>query len=109
MRPQQFKRLFVLSILYNLLFYGWIMNLGAMAINGGKMPVQGDTPLVNENTHFLFQDKDEVEGYYLTDIVGFGRYKWSIGDLIVIPTLIFIVLYGVYSIRNEAKEWSMER
>lgn len=107
--PEQKNRLFVMSILYNIFLLGWVLNMGVMVVNGGKMPVQGDIPIENQNTHFLFQDKDEVERYYLVDIMGFGKYSWSIGDLFVIPSLTIIILYGSYSIIREIKEWHMKR
>lgn len=102
MKSQSFKHLFVISLLFNLLFIGALLNSQVILVNGGKMPVQVSL-VSNKNTHFAFQEKDEVELYYLSDIFSFGRFNWSIGDFLLIGSGFSLGVYLGYFIIKEIK------
>lgn len=85
---------FLLWIITVVMVIGMSFNFHVMMSNGGKMPVQDDY-LGDYDQHFSFQDKDEVNNYYLTDIIRTGNMMSSIGDWIMWITLslMFIVIY----------------
>lgn len=66
-------------------------NFVAMTDNNGKMPFYSQIDY-SSTTHFSFQNKDEINHYYLTDIIPFRNALFSIGDLIMFCGL------GVYGI-----------
>mgnify|MGYP001586939307 CR=1 FL=1 len=110
MRREQTIRLMWIFFLYNLLLVGVYLNLGVQLLNGGKMPVLISADVELEGRHFAFQEKDEVERYYLTDIIPLGAplgktIKWSIGDFFVVISSVSIIIYGGTSSYDEIREW----
>ena len=83
-------------------FVGLVCNQIATASNGGKMPV---LDAVNgDETHLAFEEKGEVNNYYLSDIMKVP-YKdrtmfFSIGDLIMVCALLLYLILLVDFIRK---------
>ena len=108
MKPQTIKQFLVMSILFNLLMTGIVLNTEALLKNGGKMPVLTDSFFAT-NTHFSYQDKDEVEIWILTDIIKWGNNVWSIGDFILVISITLLTIYGGYSAIQEIRERREEK
>ena len=104
MKPQTIKRFLIISILFNFLMIGGVLNSEALLRNGGKMPVLTNSQY-STTTHFSYQDKDEVERWYLTDRIKIGNYVLSIGDFLTIISGTLLGLYGVYFIIQEMREY----
>lgn len=105
MKSQTIKRFLIISILINILMVGVVFNSEALAKNGGKMPVLSAIHY-KTNTHFSYQDRDEVERWYFTDIIPLGAdRKASIGDIFSISGLTLLVIYSIFAMRKERQEW----
>ena len=87
---------FILWLITVVTIIGMGFNFEAIMSNGGKMPVQTDFNYETEE-HFSFQDKDEVNNYYLTDIIKTGNMTSSIGDWIMWISflLMFMVVFKI--------------
>ncbi len=85
---------FVLFLGMFIVYIGASFNFLAVLENGGRMPVQG-IPATYEK-HFAFEDKDEVNFYYFTDIIKIRNYYVSIGDIILLMGAMVLVLALVY-------------
>ena len=62
--------------------------------NGGKMPVLTSSSY-KTNTHFTFQEKQEVSHFYLTDIISLGGDIYSIGDFGLYLGFIGVTLFSI--------------
>ena len=83
---------------------GGLVNVLAIALNGGRMPVLTDERLISEEYHFPFTDKNEVKGFYYTDLIPFfGHSYWSFGDALIIFGVIMNIIYSVKLLRLKDK------
>lgn len=69
------------------LIIGFLIQYVAISSNGYRMPVLSNYEF-EDNSHFTYQDKSEVNFWFFTDIINIPN-KWfffviSIGDLVVI-------------------------
>lgn len=87
--------LFVLLI--NFVLIGALFNSLVLITNNGKMPVQTEGYFVTD-THFSFQDMNEVNNYYFTDIFKIGKYIYSLGDIVMQTFFALLVGFGIYII-----------
>lgn len=72
------------------------MNLAVITFNGGKMPVKIYHEYLDSDRHFAFTDNNEVQNWWLADVIKIGYYYVSIGDIIMIlGTLSMIIILGV--------------
>lgn len=93
------------------LFYiGACLNSIVIDNNGGRMPVD-DTEVFNENTHFPYSNKSEINNWYLSDIFYYERGVWEIiwnlypqflfGDYYILSGIFslgdYFILMGFYS------------
>src|SRR3972149_3653203 len=99
-----FYYMFILSFLLNLAQLGAVLNLTALYNNGGKMPVLTESKYSNP-THFSYQDKDEIELWFLTDIISIRNSVFSIGDFLIIFSGITISYYSVIFIKDRIKRY----
>lgn len=77
---------FILTIIIISLFIsiiGHTFNFVAMVENQGKMPVliEHKGILSNSEYHFIYNDKSEVNYWYLTDIFKINKFYYSLGDI----------------------------
>ena len=72
-----------------ILVFGGLLNVAAIASNGGKMPVYTNLDY-NSSTHFTFQDKNEVNKFFLTDIIKIGGVYHSLGDFFIYVGIVFL-------------------
>ena len=98
-----FKYLFhyaTFGLILFLILFGAILNLLVLATNNGKMPVQVE-PIytVNSPRHFGFQDPNEVNNYYLTDIIDLGNCIYSFGDLVMILGIVLLIINSIIILR----------
>jgi hypothetical protein len=69
-------------------FIGVFLNYLCLGFNKGKMPVyRGQKTIIHEP----FKDKKEVRLWFLSDILDLGLWKVSIGDVISLVGLGFII------------------
>lgn len=79
--------------------FGALMNMSVVAHNDGRMPVYTNCSY-DTNTHFNFQNFDEVTYPYLTDIIkvinpfGYSYAFISIGDV----SIFFSIFLGISSV-----------
>ena len=89
------------------------MNLTAQSKNGGRMPVLSNYDYLDYSNagdnHFPYQDKDEVNVWYLTDIIQIPNGVWSVGDFILIISAVLLSLFGGDFIIEEIKEIREEK
>jgi len=93
MTDQLYKKLFFLTLLLVAGLVGALMNAQALISNAGKMPVLTNYHY-STTTHFSYQDKNQVEKWYLTDIIQIKDSIYSIGDFLLIfaGTLLIIIV-----------------
>lgn len=82
---------------------GGIMNGLVVDSNGGRMPVYDfGVGVGNEDTHFSFQDKSEINLFFLSDIFrmdcGNTRIMYSLGDVVITLGLIIVTSSAVSNI-----------
>lgn len=81
----------VLMFLFALvILYGTHLNFQVVISNQGKMPVNSGFDWVNGN-HRFYEDITEANFWIFGDIIGIkGRFKFSIGDLLIFGGMIGI-------------------
>lgn len=92
--------LFWCWILTLVVMFGGLCNFKVIQENGGRMPVLADFHYESDK-HFTYQNKEEVNSSYLSDIYPIGDSYYSIGDLIMFvacSTMISLVI--VFSFRD---------
>lgn|SRR3990167_9694480 len=65
-----------------LIIIGMGLNFEVVFSNDNKMPVKTNWDYVTK-THFSYQDKTEINHWYFSDIIRFGGYIYSIGDVLI--------------------------
>ena len=83
-KSKLWRRLAILLILAHLcvilMMGGANLNSVAMNENNGKMPVKLDFYVnYEEQEHFYFVEKEEVNKYFLADITKIGNHLYSLG------------------------------
>jgi hypothetical protein len=74
---------------------GGMMNLYAISLNGGKMPVLFEQKYETTH-HFTYQDLWDVNYPFLTDIINLRNYLvFSVGDIIVLISLIIYIYFTI--------------
>lgn len=86
---------FYLVVLLCLFICGGMINMGVVAKNNGKMPVYSSWHYEDE-THFTFQNKSEVNLFYFTDIFRIKNAYFSIGDLVMFFTGMIIFSMSLF-------------
>lgn len=80
------------AITFTLIATGSILNLVAIKANGDKMPA---VATVESELHCLITEKTRFR--ILTDIIRFGNYYYSIGDLVAFSGVL-VALFGIVSL-----------
>lgn len=62
---------------------GAMLNTFTLTVNDGRMPVKSDS-YFSEDMHFSYQDKDDVNYHYLTDVIPLFSARFSAGDVLLI-------------------------
>jgi len=94
-----FPFLFIIVCLL-LLICGVCMNFQVMIANGGKMPVKLDIDYSDES-HFSFQNNNEVEYFYFADIFNIGNTIYSLGDIIMYLSLyLYLIFFSRFLYNN---------
>jgi hypothetical protein len=75
---------------------GAITNINTMLRNDGKMPVMADFEY-EDDTHFTYQNKSEVNEWLTSDIIQIGGSIISYGDILIYLGTFFVLL--IISIR----------
>lgn len=91
-------RILVLTTLLNIMVLGGFLNVLAMSSNNGKMPVYTES-IAGDDLHFTFTNPDEVNNFYLTDIIkarlGIFELYFSVGDIFIVGGLFIFFNYMV--------------
>lgn len=93
-----------LLIFLVILILGGLLNVIAVSSNGGKMPVYTKDSLEEGKKHFYFSDKNEVNEFYLTDIIRIKKAYFSIGDLTSWISAIFIIINIIKLVRVSTRK-----
>lgn len=73
---------------------GASLNFIVMEQNGGRMPVKSNFYGAISEKHLAFQENDQVEFYFLGDIIDLRFMQVSIGDLIIICFIIALLNFS---------------
>lgn len=97
------KIVLIVQTIFIVLFYFALLNVSVMINNGSRMPVKTNYH-INSGTHFSFTDNQDVEFWYLPDVIQIGDRLVSIGDigmlLVIIATFGFLIYNVVLWIRG---------
>jgi len=100
------KSFFILCFVL-LIMAGGMSNLNVEVVNGGKMPVYtaGILQPSDNITHFAFQDKNQVNFFYSSDIIKIGKSFFSFGDFMIFIGIGAILYNVVYQVAYGFKKW----
>lgn len=84
---------------------GAILNVNVMNLNDGRMPVYNPLEPTDTDRHFGFDDKDDVQGFWSSDIIPLGKEaRASLGDLFmsigIVGIVILLFQIGNYKFRS---------
>jgi len=96
------KFFYTLWLLTVIILIGATLNFHAVISNGGRMPIESPHYLETE-THFTFQDKDDIKNYYLTDIINIKNLYISIGDLMLGVSLVLMFIVCIHNVITEMR------
>lgn len=100
------KYLLLINFVFMFILIATVMNFQAVRNNDCRMPFQSSIESESD-THFSFQDKEEVSLYFFTDIIKLkvGKYLlfFSIGDTIYSTCAILMIIIAIFVIRNDIK------
>lgn len=96
-RLQLFMFLFIIII-----FLGVVSNQAVVKFNGNRMPVLSNFDLSDE-THFSYQNPQEIILSPLTDRFNALGYIWSIGDMLMVGGFILLIFNTFFLIQNLRK------
>ena len=96
--------LFIIILLMLVVFVGITMNFVVIVENSGKMPVLSAF-IYETDEHFSYQEKSEIEYWFLSDMIEFQGSVSSIGDIIMI--LGFLSVMGIILVSLITKRWSI--
>jgi len=83
---------FLLWIVTIILIYGMTFNFYAVQSNGGRMPVESYLGgYLDTDKHFSFEDRREINNYYLTDIINLKMGIYSLGDIIMVLSVLGMI------------------
>ena len=103
------KRIILHICIILFMLTGSILNGIAFYSNGNRMPVQTHM-LVDDDTHFSFIDKSEVNNYWLTDIIGLKEWHMiSIGDIMIYSGAVAIIYFGIWTTIKFRRYKNVER
>ena len=122
-KSKLWRRLAILLILAHLcvilMMGGANLNSVAMNENNGKMPVKLDFYVnYEEQEHFYFVEKEEVNKYFLADITKIGNHLYSLGDFIIylgfalylaLAVLIIIQSYKIIRLNKNSKKETIKK
>jgi hypothetical protein len=98
------KLITLMLLSFVLIFGGGVANHFALVRNDCRMPVQGEGELVmGYERHFTFTNPEDVNFYYLTDIIKIGRAVISIGDLLLVLGAISLVTIVIKYSKEDTK------
>ena len=100
--------MFFVVMFFNIVIVGGMLNIYAIATNGGRMPFRWEHPYESP-THFSFQENDEVIHYQLTDIYEINDYHISIGDFFMLFGTMGIKIILIIQIRSVVKAHDKEQ
>ena len=96
--PKEYNIALIGLILFGIISLGIVFNFLAVSSNSGKMPVLSNLNYETKK-HFTFQDFNEVEHPYLSDIMTYETknhfFKFSIGDILLTFGALFYLLFAV--------------
>jgi len=84
-----------------IILLGVILNLSVIIFNDSKMPIffkDVNTPVNNE--YVVFNNSEDINYYFLSDIFKLGRLRFSIGDVLMIGGLFSIFVLGILRVVN---------
>jgi len=96
--------LFKFNLLISIIILGALFNVFVVATNDGRMPVYSLSQ--DTDTHFGFQEREEINNWFLSDIfrlpIKNPSIFFSIGDVIMILSY-FVLIYTVYQLYDISK------
>jgi hypothetical protein len=98
------KYMWILLISFTVVFIGGVMNFIVIVDNGGKMPVRG-IYIIDSDEHFYYENKEDVEKWYLSDIMNIGRAAFSIGDIFLLLGTVSFILTAFFM---HSSRWGIE-
>jgi hypothetical protein len=105
-----------ISIAIIIMMIGMFCNFKAIQHNEGKMPVMNSLlykgNVVNDSEHIDFDNRYDIEMFYLTDIIPIRNVIASVGDLLMFAGVIlyfstlFVIFYQRNKFRKKMKSYS---
>lgn len=99
----------IMFVAFSLSFLGITFNFNAIVENGGRMPVLSAFHFETDS-HFTYEVKDSINYWYLTDIIQFGDYIYSVGDVLIYLAFAMSLLTGaiwvhhLYSLSRKSRK-----
>ncbi len=100
LKKQEYLNKMVMSMFG--VFLGAILNVMAITLNNGTMPVITDKEF-NSVLHTSYTTCEEVVRCYLTDIIYIKIAYISIGDVIMVTSAIYMIIIQIKHIINKRK------
>jgi len=84
---------------------GGLLNVMAVSINGGKMPIYSERVFdTNSRVHFVTNNISEINDFEIVDKYKlFGKWYYSLGDILIIFGVLVFVLSLFVSLRDSIK------
>jgi len=95
------KIVVILTIAILLIMIGIKCNFEVMINNGGRMPIKWDFYSTEIDEYVLWEDKADVEYWYLGDNIKIWIIMFSIGDLLILSGFIITMIMIIKSARGK--------
>ncbi len=89
---RELKLISFISLSICIVIFGGLLNVKAISVNDGRMPVLLSFKSDSES-HFSYQDENDIREPMLVDKYKFNGYIYSLGDIIIIVgSLMFTIV-----------------
>jgi len=94
----------ILALSIGLCLLGATANFTVVYENDCRMPVY-TSEYISSNAHFAFEDKEEVEFFWLSDIIPIWQGYASIGDILYLSGTVLAVMLVALLTLSAIKSW----
>ena len=95
------KIVIILTFAILLIMIGMKCNFTVMINNGGRMPLKWDYYSTEIDEYVLWDDKTQVEYWYLGDNIKVWILMFSIGDLLILSGFLITIIMIIQSKRGK--------
>ena len=95
------KIVIIFTIAILLIMVGMKLNFTTMISNGGRMPLKWDYYSTEIDEYVLWNNKAQVEYWYLGDNIKLWIIMFSIGDLLILSGFMITIIMIIKSVRGK--------